>query len=138
LEIDMPRSSLCGWILKTAELCESLVNLLQKNIIAYDYAQADETTVQVLNEVGRDNATKSYMWCVRRRRTKMLSMDRQQIYARSYREDGGRPTEVGYQRLTSNYLKRLLLRAMVVSVEGKAENKLCKYRSERRTTLNLC
>ncbi len=65
LEIDMPRSSLCGWILKTAELCEPLVALLQKNIIAYDYAQADEPTVQVLDEVGRDNTTKSYMWCYR-------------------------------------------------------------------------
>jgi transposase len=65
LEIDMPRSSLCGWILKTAELCEPLVNLLQKFIVNYDYAQADETTVQVLNEVGRSNTTKSYMWCYR-------------------------------------------------------------------------
>src|SRR6185312_6734252 len=46
LEIDMPRSSLCGWVLKAAELCMPLVNLLQKNIISYDYVQADETTVQ--------------------------------------------------------------------------------------------
>lgn len=65
LEIDMPRSSLCGWILKTAELCEPLVKLLQKFIVNYDYAQADETTVQVLDEVGRSNTTKSYMWCYR-------------------------------------------------------------------------
>ncbi|MEO8402928.1 MAG: IS66 family transposase [Gammaproteobacteria bacterium] len=65
LEIDLPRSSLCGWILKTAELCEPLVRLLQKLIIHYDYAQADETTVQVLDEIGRDNSTKSYMWCYR-------------------------------------------------------------------------
>ena len=36
-----------------------------QNILAYDYAQADETTVQVLDEVGRDNQTKSYMWCYR-------------------------------------------------------------------------
>jgi len=65
LEIDLPRSSLCGWILKTAELCEPLVKLLQKLIIHYDYAQADETTVQVLDEIGRANTTKSYMWCYR-------------------------------------------------------------------------
>lgn len=65
MEIDMPRSSLCGWILKTAELCEPLIRLLQKNIVAYDYAQVDETTVQVLNEIGRDNQTKSYMWVYR-------------------------------------------------------------------------
>jgi transposase len=65
LEIDMPRSSLCGWILKTAELCNPLVKRLQKFIVTYDYAQADETTVQVLDEVGRSNTTKSYMWCYR-------------------------------------------------------------------------
>jgi transposase len=65
LEVDMPRSSLCGWILKTAELCAPLVKQLQKLIMHYDYAQADETTVQVLDEVGRSNTTKSYMWCYR-------------------------------------------------------------------------
>lgn len=65
MEIDMSRSSLCGWILKVAELCGSLIELLQKNIVSYDYAQVDETTVQVLDEIGRDNTTKSYMWCYR-------------------------------------------------------------------------
>jgi transposase len=65
MEVDMPRSSLCGWVLKTAELCEPLINLLQKMIVIGEYAQADETTVQVLNEVGRDNRTKSYMWVYR-------------------------------------------------------------------------
>lgn len=65
LGIDLPRSSLCAWILKTAELCEPLIKLLQKIIIQYDYAQADETSVQVLDEVGRSNKTKSFMWCYR-------------------------------------------------------------------------
>jgi len=65
LGIDMPRSSLCGWLLKVSELCEPLVKLLRENIITYDYTQADETTVQVLDEVGRSNKTKSYIWCYR-------------------------------------------------------------------------
>ena len=65
LEIDMPRSSLCGWILKVAEICEPLIRLLQQRIISDAYVQADETTVQVMNEVGRDNRTKSYMWVYR-------------------------------------------------------------------------
>ena len=63
--IHLPRSSMCGWILKSAELCEPLIQLLQKNIIENTYTQADETTVQVLDEVGRDNTNKSYMWCYR-------------------------------------------------------------------------
>ncbi len=65
LGIDMPRSSLCGWLLKVSELIEPLVKLLRLHIIAYDYAQADETTVQVLDEMGRNNKTKSYIWCYR-------------------------------------------------------------------------
>ena len=65
MEIDMPRSSLCGWSLKAAELSEPLVELLQQNIVATNYVQADETSVQVLDEVGRNNCTKSYMWCYR-------------------------------------------------------------------------
>ena len=65
LDINLPRNSLCGWILKTSELCEPLVKLLQKNIITYDIAQADETTVQVMDEAGRANTSKSYMWCYR-------------------------------------------------------------------------
>jgi len=65
LGIDMARSSLCGWLLKVSELCEPLVRLLRQNIILYDYAQADETTVQVLDEIGRSNKTKSYIWCYR-------------------------------------------------------------------------
>jgi transposase len=64
-DIDMPRSSLCGWVLKTAELCEPLIKLLRAEIINTDYAQADETTVQVLTEVGRSNTANSFMWCYR-------------------------------------------------------------------------
>jgi len=63
--IDMPRSSLCGWILKTAELCIPLIKQLQKEIIRHDYIQADETTLQVLNEAGRADTTKSHMWVYR-------------------------------------------------------------------------
>ena len=39
--------------------------------------------------------------------------------------DGGRPTEIGHQRLISNHLMRLLLRAMVVSDE---ENQAMTWR----------
>ena len=64
-DIDIPRSSLCGWVMKVAELCEPLVALLQKEIVNNTYAQADETTVQVLDEPNRKNTSKSYMWCYR-------------------------------------------------------------------------
>jgi transposase len=65
IAVNLPRSSLCGWVLKTAELCEPLIGLLRESITSYDYAQADETTVQVMNEKDRKNTSKSYMWCYR-------------------------------------------------------------------------
>ena len=65
IAVNLPRSSLCGWVLKVAELCEPLVKQLQKSIVSYDYAQADETTVQVMKEDNRKNTQKSYMWCYR-------------------------------------------------------------------------
>jgi transposase len=63
--IDMPRSSLCGWLMKVSELCKPLIKLNQTLMLAQDYVQADETSVQVLNEMGRDNKSKSTMWCYR-------------------------------------------------------------------------
>ena len=37
LEIDLPRSSLCAWILKTAELCEPLVRCLRELVLQGGY-----------------------------------------------------------------------------------------------------
>lgn len=63
--IDIPRNTMCGWLLTVAELCEPLWQVLQKHILSYDYCQADETPVQVLQEPGRTNAQKSYIWIYR-------------------------------------------------------------------------
>lgn len=60
--LDMPRSSLCGWIVKTAELCRPLIMRLQTQLNQYDYIQADETRLHVLNETGRSNSSQSTMW----------------------------------------------------------------------------
>jgi len=65
LDIDLSRSSLSSWILKVAELCQPVVNHLQKNILNATYVQADETTIQVLSETTRQNTQKSYMWVYR-------------------------------------------------------------------------
>ena len=52
-------------MLTVAELCEPLWQALQKHILSYDYCQADETPVQVLQEPGRTNTQKSYIWIYR-------------------------------------------------------------------------
>ena len=60
--VDIPRASLCNWVIKCADLLKPLINLIQSNILDYDVAYADETTVQVLREVERPPDSKSYMW----------------------------------------------------------------------------
>jgi transposase len=60
--VDIPRSSMCGWAIKVAERCEPLMELLNKDIRSGPIMSIDETTVQVMKEVGRSNTTKSYMW----------------------------------------------------------------------------
>jgi transposase len=63
--IDISRSSMCNWIIKVAEKCEPLMELLNKEIRSGPIISIDETTVQVMKEPGRSNKTKSYMWIFR-------------------------------------------------------------------------
>lgn len=62
LGVDIPRSTLSHWVLRAGDLLKPLVNLIQSNILEYDVAYADETTVQVLKEPDRPPDAKSYMW----------------------------------------------------------------------------
>jgi transposase len=61
-DIDISRSNLCSWLLKTAEIIDPLPKLLHKNMMEDNYIQGDESTFQVLNEPGRANTAKSYLW----------------------------------------------------------------------------
>ena len=63
--IDINRSTMCGWALEVARKCEPIVEQLLKQIRAGPLVQMDETPVQVLNEAGRSNTGKSYMWVMR-------------------------------------------------------------------------
>jgi transposase len=63
--MDVSRATLCAWTLKAYEKTEALVDLMWKNLDKYQVVGVDETTVQVLDEPGRDNTAKSYMWAFR-------------------------------------------------------------------------
>lgn len=60
--IDLPRNTVCGWIIAAAQRCmpmrTALINCLKES----NYIQADETPLQVLGEAGRKNTQTSYMW----------------------------------------------------------------------------
>ena len=66
LGVDVSRTSMCRWAMQAAEACQPLLNLLEEEVLAGMYIQADETTLQVLKEPGRSPTAKSYMWVFRR------------------------------------------------------------------------
>ena len=63
--LDLSRSTMAGWMVRSAESCRPLMDLLEKELLLGPLVNADETPVQVLNEPGRENATQSYMWVFR-------------------------------------------------------------------------
>ncbi|MBV9576107.1 MAG: IS66 family transposase [Gammaproteobacteria bacterium] len=62
IDVDLPRATLCLWVLKCAALLKPLMKLIQHAILNYDIAYADETTCQVLKEPTKGIQSKKYMW----------------------------------------------------------------------------
>jgi len=60
--IDIPRATLCLWVIRVAELFKPMMKLMHKTIIDYDVAYSDETTVQVLKDPNKGVNSKKYMW----------------------------------------------------------------------------
>ncbi len=65
LGIDLSRSTMAGWMVMAARICEPLLTLLRRELISGPLINADETPLQVLDEPGRANTSKSYMWVFR-------------------------------------------------------------------------
>jgi transposase len=63
--IEISRSTMSSWMVMVADHSKLLRELLQRELVAGLLVNADETPVQVLNEPGRKNTTKSYMWVFR-------------------------------------------------------------------------
>ncbi len=63
--IDISRSTMAGWMVMSAQGCKPVMDLLYRALHAGPLINVDETPVQVLNEPGRANTTKSYMWVFR-------------------------------------------------------------------------
>lgn len=65
LGVEMPRNTVCGWIMAAFEVCLPMRAALLDYLIASNYLQADETTMQVMDEPNRKNTSTSYMWVYR-------------------------------------------------------------------------
>ncbi len=65
LGIDIVRQTMSAWVIKTAEKCFPLLELIIQEIRSGPLIQMDETRVQVLDEPGRAATKNSYMWLFR-------------------------------------------------------------------------
>ncbi len=59
---EIPRNTLANWMIKSGELIQPLINLLEDKLLAYPVMHCDETTLQVLKEPDKHASQKSYMW----------------------------------------------------------------------------
>jgi len=65
LGIELSRAVMAKWMIQAAHHCDGLVHLLQDEIRGGPLIGIDESPLQVLNEAGRANTSKSYMWVYR-------------------------------------------------------------------------
>ena len=65
LGVDIVRQTMSAWIIKAAEKCFPLLELIIQEIRSGPLIQMDETRVQVLDEPGRAATKQSYMWLFR-------------------------------------------------------------------------
>ena len=63
--VSLPRSMSSQWLIRSTGLFESLYGRLRYHLCRRSVLHADETTVQVLREPGREAQTKSFMWLYR-------------------------------------------------------------------------
>ena len=60
--IELDRSNLANWMVKCGELIQPFINLLHEQLLERPLLHMDETTLQVLNEPGKQAQSKSYLW----------------------------------------------------------------------------
>jgi len=62
LGIDLPRNTTCWWMIKVAELCKPIYEIMEQTIRNGNYANADESPLRVLKEKGLPKKSKSFMF----------------------------------------------------------------------------
>ncbi|PAF20435.1 transposase, partial [Shouchella clausii] len=66
LGVNLSRQTMANWVLYGAEKWLSILyDRMHQELVKQPIAHADETTLQVLREPGRDATAKSYVWLYR-------------------------------------------------------------------------
>lgn len=58
----LSRQTLCNWTMSAAEALEPIYTHMKKELLTRNYIHADETTLKVINDNGKDSKSKKYMW----------------------------------------------------------------------------
>lgn len=61
LDINLSRQTLSNWMLGAASEFSIVYDLMKKELLKSNYIQADETTLKVIDDKGRDSKSKKYM-----------------------------------------------------------------------------
>jgi transposase len=59
------RKTMARWMIQLADKLQPLINLMKDQVMDYDIAAVDATTLQVLVEEGREASVKSQVYCIR-------------------------------------------------------------------------
>jgi transposase len=63
--VELSRRTMADWMIAVSQACAPLMKVLQGRVRSGPLLQLDETTVQVMDEPGRQNTALSYMWVAR-------------------------------------------------------------------------
>ena len=63
--VELSRRTMADWMIAASVACAPLMKVLEGQLRSGPLLQLDETTVQVMDEPGRDNTSLSYMWVAR-------------------------------------------------------------------------
>lgn len=63
--VELSRRTMADWMIAASVACAPLMKALERRLRSGPLLQLDETTVQVMDEPGRDNTSLSYMWVAR-------------------------------------------------------------------------
>lgn len=56
------RQTLCNWTMSAAKVLEPVYKYMKEELLTRNYIHADETTLKVINDNGKDSKSKKYMW----------------------------------------------------------------------------
>ena len=60
--LEISRQDMANWTIAVAAKLEILIDLMKAELLSAPFLHCDETYFQVMDEAGRTNTTKSYMW----------------------------------------------------------------------------